>query len=73
MDAVFAVSCHTSTGTLDSSFGTLGRVTTDMGAQWEEISEILIQKDGKIIAVGLSRGSDGSSRFAIARYLGCGL
>lgn len=71
--AVFALSCHNANGTLDNSFGTSGRVTTDMGPDWDEIDKVLVQKDGKIVAVGFSYDANQKSRFALARYLGCGL
>lgn len=58
----FAIACYSSDGSLDSSFGTEGRVTTDFGG--DEIGRgVAFQLDGKIVVVGESDGN-----FAIARY-----
>lgn len=51
----FAVARFTSTGAADSTFGTGGIVTTMLG-QESQASDILVQPDGKIIAVGNSDG-----------------
>ncbi len=40
-------------GSLDSSFGGSGYVTTDLGAN-DTITDIALQADGKIVAVGNS-------------------
>lgn len=52
-----------SNGLIDSSFGTDGVVTTNFGAADAHAYKVLIQKDGKIIAVGTS-----TDAVAIARY-----
>jgi uncharacterized delta-60 repeat protein len=53
-------------GSLDSSFGTGGKVRTNIsGMDWAEA--VAIQKDGKIVVVG--RGGDD---FVVARYLANG-
>lgn len=52
-----------SNGLIDSSFGTDGVVTTNFGAAFAHAYKVLIQKDGKIIAVGTS-----NDEVAIARY-----
>jgi uncharacterized delta-60 repeat protein len=54
-------------GSLDTSFGTGGKVTTQIGLSSEQIRSIAIQSDGKIVAAGWA--SDGiSNDFAVARY-----
>ncbi len=54
-------------GVLDNSFGTNGRVLTDIVAEDNEARELVIQPDGKIVVAGLS--STGSiDQFALARY-----
>jgi len=53
-------------GSLDTSFGSDGTVTTDFGGGSDSVSALAIQADGKIVAVG-TQGSRGV-RFAIARY-----
>jgi len=61
----FALARYNTDGSLDSSFGAGGTVTTVIGGA----SALAIQPDGKIIVVGRSRALlDGSRRFAIARY-----
>jgi uncharacterized delta-60 repeat protein len=53
-------------GSLDNSFDGDGKVTTDFGAV-ERASAITIQRDGKIVAAGLSTAA-GTQDFALARY-----
>lgn len=61
------VRCDTN-GVLDSSFGSGGIVTTEIGFQ-SSINQIAIQSDGKIVAVGYV--FDGATiNFVIARYNG---
>jgi uncharacterized delta-60 repeat protein len=58
----FALVRYNTDGTLDTSFGTGGRVTTDFGGNdigWG----VMIQSDGKIVVSGFSNGD-----FALARY-----
>lgn len=47
------VSVHAADGDLDSTFGNGGKVTTDFG-HGEDVSAVLVQNDGKIVAVGSS-------------------
>lgn len=53
-------------GNLDPTFGTGGRVLTDFSGTSDNINGLVLQPDGKIVAVGSSvkNGND----FAIARY-----
>ncbi|MFT5525213.1 MAG: putative delta-60 repeat protein, partial [Pirellulaceae bacterium] len=61
------VARHHSDGTLDSSFGTGGIVTTAIGANSEFGHAIVIQPDGKILVAGNS--FNGSAfEIAVARY-----
>src|SRR5436190_17691730 len=53
-------------GDLDRAFGTDGKVTTDLSGREDEARAVAIQSDGKIVAVGLSEGSNVD--FAVARY-----
>lgn len=65
----FAVARFHANGSLDRSFGTDGRVTTDFGDD-ENARGVAIQSDGKIVVVG-HRGPTSSGPdvdFAIARY-----
>jgi uncharacterized delta-60 repeat protein len=69
-DDDFALARYEPDGTLDRSFGNDGILTTDFGAAAsgtpDRLATVLIQPDGKIIAVGSSGGHQG--KFAIARY-----
>ncbi|MCP4106107.1 MAG: hypothetical protein GY749_11300 [Desulfobacteraceae bacterium] len=54
-------------GTLDSGFGTGGKVTTPIGSGDDIGSGLIIQADGKIVVTGFSHnGSDND--FAVVRY-----
>jgi uncharacterized delta-60 repeat protein len=62
---VFALLRFNSTGSVDTTFGTDGKViTSDINSPYYGITKLLIQPDGKIVAGGLS-----SSKMAMARYL----
>jgi uncharacterized delta-60 repeat protein len=63
----FALARYNSNGSLDTTFGTDGKVTTAIGTDYDEAYAIAIQADGKIVAAGYSHnGSDAD--FALARY-----
>ncbi len=51
-------------GTLDASFGSGGKTTTDFGPGSDAALGVAIQKDGKIVTAGF----EGRGRFAIVRY-----
>jgi uncharacterized delta-60 repeat protein len=54
-------------GTLDTTFGTLGKVTTAIGSAGDVANAVAIQADGKIVTAGWSyNGTDDD--FALARY-----
>ena len=58
-------------GDLDPTFSGDGKVTTGFGFGPDDAANgIAVLGDGKIVAVGEGRGSDGTSDFALARYLG---
>jgi uncharacterized delta-60 repeat protein len=60
----FALARYTAAGTLDTTFGANGLVTTTIGSSGSAINTLLIQTDGKILAFGNS-----SAGTTIARYL----
>ncbi len=62
----FALARYNSDGTLDTSFGGDGKVTTNFTAGADFAFGVAIQTDGKIVAVGRAGGSGG--RVAVARY-----
>ena len=56
-------------GSLDNTFGTGGKVTTDFGSSDDEGYSVVIQGDGKILVAGWS--DNGSNEdFALVRYNG---
>ena len=59
----FALTRLTTSGALDTSFDTDGLLTTDFGVGDEQISGMVLQSDGRIIAVGTA-----NLDFALARY-----
>jgi uncharacterized delta-60 repeat protein len=65
----FALARYTGNGTLDTSFGTAGKVLTDFSGDGsvESAYAVAIQSDGKIVAAGLSFAAGGGN-LALARY-----
>jgi uncharacterized delta-60 repeat protein len=68
----FALARYNTNGSLDSTFGTGGKVETTFGLNHEDsVRAIAFQPDGKIIAVGGTNVLDSTTyenHFAIARY-----
>jgi len=50
-------------GSLDSLFGTAGKVTTDLGSTGDRASALVLQPNGKLVAAGSANGD-----FTLARY-----
>jgi uncharacterized delta-60 repeat protein len=79
-DTQFALARYTSNGSLDTSFGAGGRVTTEFGARANSAYAVALQGDGKIVAAGATwtpplSAADGSptgTDIALARYNGDG-
>jgi len=71
--AQFEVARFTGAGQIDPTFGKGGQVITSFGGTNEFATVVLLQADGKIVAVGNSSKvvspSTNASRFALARYL----
>ena len=63
---VFALARYGTDGILDASFGSGGKVVTDFGVSLAIVDVLLIQSDGKIVAVG--GASNGAWSGAVARY-----
>jgi uncharacterized delta-60 repeat protein len=63
----FGLARYNVDGSLDTSFGTGGKVTTAFGTVGDTPLAVVIQTDGKIVAVGYSNTSSGPV-FALARY-----
>ncbi len=62
----FAVARYNTDGSLDTSFGFDGLVTTDLGSDDDEAQAVAIQPDGKIVVAGYN-GLNGYD-FALTRY-----
>ncbi|MBI1818052.1 MAG: DUF4215 domain-containing protein [Deltaproteobacteria bacterium] len=63
----FALARYNSDGSLDSSFGSGGKVITPIGTDEDIATALLRQPDGKLVAAGGSF-SGGYDRFALVRY-----
>jgi uncharacterized delta-60 repeat protein len=66
----FALARYTSTGVLDTSFGTAGLTTTTIGGS-ATINSIALDSQGRIITGGFTGIAE--SQFALARYTSTGL
>jgi len=66
----FAVLRYLPDGSLDSSFGTAGIVTTDFVGNFnDQAASVTIGDDGRIIVAGTA-GTESFNKFALARYVG---
>ncbi|WP_334029271.1 delta-60 repeat domain-containing protein [Nocardia terpenica] len=65
-----ALARYTSNGTLDHSFGTDGKVSTDLGTQADHANAAAIQSDGRIIVAGTTKDPSQSDNIAVMRYHG---
>jgi uncharacterized delta-60 repeat protein len=60
----FALARYNTDGTLDTSFGGDGKVTTNFTSGFDGASALAIQADGRLVAAGTAAGR----KFALARY-----
>ncbi|MDD2949815.1 MAG: hypothetical protein PHU29_03405, partial [Sulfuricurvum sp.] len=58
-----ALARYNSDGSLDTTFGTNGKVSTDLGTNFDSGKDITLQADGKILVAGFS-----NEVFALVRY-----
>jgi uncharacterized delta-60 repeat protein len=66
----FAVARFNANGTLDSSFGTGGKVKVDFGGRYDFAKAMALQPDGKIVLAGTTSGpTPTSSDFGLARLM----
>ena len=64
-----ALARYNSNGALDTSFGTGGKIVTDINGTRNSANAVAIQSDGKIVAAGSTLTTLGSfMMFALARY-----
>jgi uncharacterized delta-60 repeat protein len=71
-DTDFALARYNSDGTPDTTFGGGGQVMTDFVGMEDDAFSVLIQPDGKIVAVGSANDAATNYDFAAARYLSNG-
>jgi uncharacterized delta-60 repeat protein len=64
----FAVARYTTSGALDPSFGSGGKVLTSIGTGFDGAGPVVIQPDGKILVAGTSQTSSQNLDFALLRY-----
>jgi uncharacterized delta-60 repeat protein len=71
-DFNFALARYNSDGTLDTSFGIGGKVTTDFVGQFfsgnDRANALAVQADGKLVAAGVTEIPGQGIFFALARY-----
>ncbi len=63
----FGLARYNVDGSLDSTFGTNGRVTTAIGTSIDLVFSVMIQRDGKIVAAGATKSGEDND-FALVRY-----
>ncbi len=65
----FALARYNSDGSLDTTFGIGGKVTTDFAGRYDAAHGVAIQPDGRIVAAGYSEvGGMFATDFVLARY-----
>jgi len=64
----FAVVRYNADGSLDTTFGSGGMVTTSFGSDADEAFAVVVQPDGKIVLGGHYRHATEGLNFALARY-----
>jgi uncharacterized delta-60 repeat protein len=71
----FAAVRYLSNGTIDTTFGVAGKVSTDFGARgFDRAHSAALQADGSIVAAGFAISANGiSQNFAVARYTSSGV
>ena len=66
----FALARYNLDGSLDTTFGARGQMTTALGTGNSQILDIRLQPDGNIVAVGAADNGFNGVDFALARYIG---
>jgi uncharacterized delta-60 repeat protein len=64
----FGLARYNANGTLDTSFGSGGIVTTRFGSSQQRATALVLQPDGKLVAAGGVNFGGGNFDFALARY-----
>ena len=68
-DSFFALARYEGDGTLDGTFGTVGKVLTPMGSPDDEELGVALQSDGKIVLAGVTESALDDD-FTVLRYEG---
>jgi uncharacterized delta-60 repeat protein len=63
----FALARYNIDGSLDATFGGTGAITTNFGGLFADAMAVVIQPDGKVVAVG-STTNNSTTDFALVRY-----
>jgi uncharacterized delta-60 repeat protein len=63
-----AVARYTPTGALDPTFGSGGKVSTDLGGPIDSAADLARQPDGRIVVAATTASGGGFSNIAVARY-----
>jgi uncharacterized delta-60 repeat protein len=71
-DTDFAIERYNANGTPDATFGVNGQVTTDFDGFNDDAFAILVQPDGRLVAVGSAKNPATYYDFAAVRYLSNG-
>jgi len=64
----FVLVRYDANGKQDTTFGNGGKVSTDFGGKADDAEAVVIEPDGKILAVGTSHGTSTGDNIALARY-----
>ncbi len=64
----FALARYSGDGSLDSSFGKSGKITTDFFGKNDQAYAVALQRDGRIVVAGGATSAKGGFGFAVARY-----
>jgi uncharacterized delta-60 repeat protein len=68
VESNLALARYKSDGSLDPTFGSGGKVVTDLGTGNDSAEALALQPDGKIVVAGHALASAGNFDFAVARY-----
>lgn len=63
----FAAVRYKKNGAIDSSFGNFGKIVIQVDTQSDNVSDILLQSDGKILLTGYAQVGYGAEDFAVVR------
>ncbi len=63
----FALERYNRDGSLDTSFATSGKLTLDIQGYRDDVEDLALQIDGKILLAGFSTDADGNEDFALVR------